>query len=166
MKKKTGYTLEVDLEIPQSLHDETNDYPLAPHHKNIQEEEISSYSKKCLKDTNTKFMKKNRKLCATLEEKKNYVVHIGILQYYISKGAILKKIHRGIKYTQDDWLKTYIDFNTNERSKSTSEAEKSFYKLMNNAVFGKTMENVRDRKNYIQMKSSLVSKLENLILCV
>lgn len=148
MKKKTGYTLEVDLEIPQSLHDETNDYPLAPNHKNIQEEELSPYSKECLQKTNTKFMKKNRKLCATLEDKKNYVVHIGILQYYISKGAILKKIHRGIKYTQDDWLKTYIDFNTYKRSHATSEAEKSFYKLMNNAVFGKTMENVRDRKHY------------------
>ena len=138
-------TLEVNLEYPQHLHDMHNDYPLAPEHKNIKESEISAYSKKCLKDSGNKFNSKNKKLVSTLNGKKNYVLHHTALKQYLDLGMVLTHIHKGIRYEEKEWLKDYIDFNTEKRKNCKTDYEKDLYKLMNNAVFGKSMENVRDR---------------------
>ena len=43
------------------------------------------------------------------------------------------------------WIKLYIDFNTQKRKEATSEADKNHFKLINNAVYGKTMKNMRKR---------------------
>ena len=123
--EKTPCILEVDLEYPEKLHDLHNDYPFCP-------ERV-----KC----------KNRveKLIPNLRDKTKYVIHYRNLIQCLKAGMKLKKIHRGIKFVESDWLKPYIDKNTNLRTKAKNNFEKDFYKLMNNSVFGKTMENIRNR---------------------
>ena len=116
--------LEVDLEYPEELHDFHNDYPLAPERIKINKVE---------------------KLIPTLRDKQKYVLHRENLKLYLSLGLKLKWIHRGIKFREKPWMKSYIELNTDLRTKGKNDFEKDFFKLMNNSVFGKTMENIRNR---------------------
>ena len=118
--------LEVDLEYPKELHDLHNDYPLAP-------EQIE--------------MNKAEKLIPNLRDKEKYVLHHKNLKQYLDLGLELTCIHRGIKFEESEWLKPYIDMNTKLRTKANNNFEKDFFKLMNNSVFEKAMENIRKRVN-------------------
>ena len=82
------------------------------------------------------------KLIPNLYDKDEYVVHYCNLQYYIQKGMILDYIYEAIEFNQSAWMKPYITMNTTFRSQAKNAFEKDFFKLMNNAVFGKTMENL------------------------
>ena len=117
--------LEVDLEYPKELHDSHNDYPLCP-------ERV-----KCDKGV--------EKLIPNLRDKTKYVIHYKNLMQCLNLGMKLKKIHQGIKFVESAWLKPYIDMNTKLRTQAKNNFEKDFFKLMNNSVFGKTMENIRNR---------------------
>ena len=86
------------------------------------------------------------KLIPNLYDKDEYVVHYRNLQYYIQKGMILEHIYEAISFDQSPWMKPYIEMNTAFRAKAENDFEKDFFKLMNNAVFGKTMENLRKRQ--------------------
>ena len=119
--------LEVDLEYPKELHDLHNDYPLAP-------ERIMCENKV-------------EKLIHNLRDKEKYVIHHKNLKQYLDLGLELTCIHRGIEFEESEWLKPYIDMDTKLRTKANNNFEKEFFKLMNNSVFGKTMENIRNRVN-------------------
>ena len=116
--------LEVDLEYPNDLHDLHNDYPLVPERL---------------------LMNGVEKLIPNLYNKEKYVVHYEALKLYIKHGLKITKIHRGITFQESARLKDYIDMNTNLRTKSKNDFESDFFKLMNNSVFGKTIENIRKR---------------------
>ena len=117
--------LEVDLEYPNNLHDLHNDYPLCP-------EKV-----KCKNGV--------EKLIPNLRYKKKYVLHYKNLIQCLDMGLKITRIHRGIKFVESEWMKPYIEKNTNLRAKAKNNFEKDFFKLMNNSVFGKTMENIRNR---------------------
>ena len=121
-----GYVIEADVDYPQELHDLHSDIPFLPERMVIN---------------------KTKKLVCNLHNKKNYVAHINVLKQALDHGLKLKKVHRVIEYEKEAWLKKYIDFNTDLRMKATNDFEKDFFKLMNNAVFGKTMENVRKHRD-------------------
>ena len=90
---------------------------------------------------------KCNKLVCNLYDKKNYVVHVRSLKQALNHGLILKKVHRVIQFNQEAWLKPYIDMNTELRKQAKNDFEKDFFKLMNNSVFGKTMENLRKHRD-------------------
>ena len=118
---KIGYIFEVDLEYPKSLWEEHNDYPLAPERIKIDNVD---------------------KLMSSLLHYKN-------LKQYLEEGMILKKVHRVIKFNQSCWMEPYIRKNRELRKEAKNAFEKDFFKLMNNSVFGKTIENIRKRQNVV-----------------
>ena len=121
-----GYILEVDVKYPKKLHNIHSDLPFLPKGMKID---------KC------------KKLECNLRNKKKYVVHINSLKQALNHGLKLKKIHRIIEFNQEAWLKPYIDMNTELRKLANNDFKKDFFKLMNNAVFGKTMENIRKHRD-------------------
>ena len=145
-ESEKGLILEVDLEYPEELHDFHNDYPLAPEKIKVTEGMLSPYCREIAEKFGVK-VGLVEKLVPTLFNKERYVLHYRNLQLYMSLGLKLTKIHRALEFDQSPWLKPYIDFNTKKRAKAKNSFEKDFFKLMNNSVFGKTMENLRKRQD-------------------
>ena len=123
---KKGYIFEVDLEYPTKLWKKHNDYPLAPEKINVDGVE---------------------KLISHFKPRKNYVVHYRILRQYLELGMKITAVHRGISFFQSSWMEPYIRKNTELRKQATNNSDKDLFKLMNNSVFGKTIENIRKRQN-------------------
>ena len=136
--------LEVDLEYPKELHELYNDYPLAAEKMKVTKEKLSPYCKNIQEQFGIS-IGQVAKLIPTLSSKKNYVLHYRNLQLYLSFGLQLKKVHKVLKFDQSPWLAQYINFNTKKRINAKNAFEKDFFKLLNNSVFGKTMENIRKR---------------------
>ena len=148
---RKGVILEVSLEYPYELHDLHNDYPLAPEKILITDDMLSPYCRD-LKAKGNISSGRVHKLVPNLLDKEKYVLHYRNLQLYLSLGLKLKKIHRVLEFTQRPWMRPYISFNTEKRKMAKNSFEKDFFKLMNNSVFGKTMENLRKRSN-IQLET-------------
>ena len=121
-----GVILEVDIEYPAMAFIKHKDLPLLPQRKKI--------------DT-------VHKLVTTFEDKEKYVVHISALKQALNHGLKLNKVHRVIEFKQEAWLKPYIGMNTDLRKDAKNDFEKDLFKLMNNSVFGKTMENIRNHRD-------------------
>ncbi|KAL9959301.1 hypothetical protein ACROYT_G032614 [Oculina patagonica] len=141
---KKGLILEVDLEYNKELHDIHNDYPIGPEKVKVTKDMLSDYCKTIAEKYNISTGLVH-KLIPTLKDKERYVLHYRNLKLYLDLGLKLKKVHRVLEFNQSPWLKQYIDFNTEKRKNAKNAFEKDFFKLMNNSVFGKTMENLRKR---------------------
>ena len=133
-----GCIYEVDLHYPPHLHDAHDDYPLSPESLQIGSDMYSPTKQAVFPQ-----YVPQRKLTPNLKDKVRYVVHYRNLKLYLQLGLVITKIHRVLKFKQSTWLKTYIDFNTHQRSLVESNFMKDFIKLMNSSVFGKTQENLR-----------------------
>ena len=123
---KKGYIFEVDLEYPKELWKSHNDYPLAPEKIKVGGVE---------------------KLISHFKLRKNYVIHYRNLRQCLELGLRITAVYRGISFNQSPWMEPYIRKNTELRKTATNSFEKDFFKLMNNSVFGKTIENIRKRQN-------------------
>ena len=121
-----GYILEVDVKYPKTSRELHSDLPFLSERMKVN---------KC------------KKLVCNLFNKKKYVTHISSLKQTLNHGLKLKKIHRIIEFNQEAWLKPYIDMNTELRKLAKSDFEKDLFKLMNNSVFRKTMENIRKHRD-------------------
>ena len=141
-KSDVGYILEVDLKYPNELHELHN----APEKLTVANDILSNYCKSIADKYEIK-VGHIKKLIPNLGNKTKYVVHYKNLQLYLSLGMKLTKIHRVLKFKQSDWMKKYIDFNTEKRMNAANDFEKDFFKLMINSVYGKTMENLRKKIN-------------------
>ena len=158
---KKGWILEVDLEYPTYLHDFHNDYPLAPEKKVIKPEQMSEYQRRLMSDLDLT-MPTIEKLVLTLEDKEKYVTHYSNLQFNLRQGMRLKKVHRVIEFDQEPWMEPYIRMNTEFRKQAKSDFETDFYKLMNNSVFRKTMENLRNRVDVKIVRAWETDKIREL----
>ena len=139
----TGAFVEVDLEYPEHLHDLHSELPMAPENVDI----TSSWlSKKQMELCKGKPTKDNHKLTPHFHTHHNYICHARNLKFYLEHGLRITKVHRVLYFDQSNWLEPWIRGNTERRAKAKNDFEKDFYKLMNNAVFGKTMEDVRGRQ--------------------
>ena len=147
-----GYLLQENVEYPKELHSAHEDLPFLPEKRfkvdkkfeHKVSKEINKAHKKVYKTFNIT-REPDNKLIATLQDKNKYVVNMSTLKQALNHGLCLKEVHRVIEYNQANWLKPYIDKNTALRKKAKNEFEKDFFKLMNNSVFGKMIENVRKR---------------------
>ena len=121
-----GYIFEVDVKYPKRLHELHSDLPFLSERMEVN---------KC------------KKLVCSLFNKKKYVAHINTLKQALNHGLKLRKVHRAIEFNQEAWLKPYIDTNTELRKLARNDFEKDLFRLMNNSVFGKTMENIRRHRD-------------------
>ena len=153
---------EVDIEIPKELFNKFKDYPLAPEIKNIPGNMLSEYQKYLNDKLNIKYSAADKKLILDLLPKKNYKVYYKNLEYYLKLGLKVIKVHRVLTFDEKTFLKEYIELNTELRKQSKNDLEKDLFKLMNNAIFGKSMENVLNRSN-IKLINNNPEKLLKLI---
>ena len=116
----------MDVRYPKRLHDLHSDLPFLPERMEIN---------RC------------KKLICNLSNKKKYIIHVNSLKQALNHGLKLKKIHRVIEFNKKEWLKPYIGMNTELRKAAKNDFGKDLFKLMNNSVFGKTMENIRKHRD-------------------
>ena len=148
-----GYFLEVEVEYPKNLFNGIAFNRIAFNlHKDLSFLPEINKTEKC------------NKLVCNIHDKENYVVHITALKEALNHRLIFKKVHRVIQLNQKAWSKPSIDMNTKLRTEAKNDFGKDFFKLMNNAVFGKTMENIRKQRDIKlvttdQKRNQLASKL-------
>ena len=147
-----GYFVDVDLIYPNNIKEKTKNFPFTPVNKKINPDDFNDYMKEIKPDTYIQ----TKKLICDWSDKKNYLVHYRMLKFYIRHGMVADKVHNIISFRQSKWLEKYISFNTQKRNQALNDFEKDFYKLLNNAFYGKTMENVRNR-----LKIKFIKKVDH-----
>jgi hypothetical protein len=151
---ESGYVLKLDLEYPRDIHDKTQDFPLAPEPGEVTEDMFTDFmseqwTRRCefRRGGEVKY-KPEKKLLMTCRNKSEYVVHFKLLKFYLEMGMKIIRVHEVVKFTQTALFRKYIEDNSARRQLATDDFTKDLYKLLNNALFGKTMENVRGRKDF------------------
>ena len=155
IKPFTAYIFEVDLEYPNAILDRDDDYPLAPELMQIKTEMLSEKQMRLRRMYYSDSDPSSRKLICSLLPKKHYVVFSETLKFYIERGMKVTKLHRAIRFESKEMLTDYIQLNTTQRSAAgKDECKRNFFKLMNVAPYGKTIENV-DKRTSIKILTDM-----------
>jgi hypothetical protein len=155
-----GYFVEVTLEYPQDIWEKTESFPLCPENRTISFDMLSPYQKTVLKQIYNKSSYKEKKLTTTFFDREKIILHALNLKLYLQLGMKIKEIYRVIKFEQKPFMKKWVDFCTEKRSKATNEFTKNFWKLLVNSVYGKTIESIVNRKQVkISRDQATFSKL-------
>ena len=125
-----GYILEVDVDIPENIHNYTNDYPLLPEHLIIDQDLISPKSSQMRSARGYPNKFSSKKLAPNLFPKKSYVTHLRMLQFALKQGVIITEIRRAISFKQAAWIKDYVMLNTLKRRAAVDDYEKNLFKLL------------------------------------
>jgi len=161
-ESSTGRILSVDLEYDVQLHalSSHSEYPLCPEKINIPERNLSSYQKKLIQNLDIKYSDKQTKLTPHLGDRNSYILHYRNLQYYLQKGMKLKKINSIVSFTQKPWLRDFVKLNSDLRKNAKNDLDRNLYKLVLNATFGKSMQQVRNKED-VHIVNSL-NRVKNL----
>jgi len=138
-----GYFLNINAHFPANTHEYLSDLPPAVENIAVKRNWLSPHNQDLVKDLDGGRFSETNKLVPHLGKREDYVIHYQELQYYVKLGMVVDEVTEIMSFKQTNWLAPYIDFNTKLRQKAENDFEKDFFKLMNNAVYGKTMENVR-----------------------
>ena len=150
-----GYFLEVDLKYPDNIKEKTKRFPFCPENKIIPKEKYNEY----MNEIKPKNYTKSKKLICDWTDKNKYLIHYGMLKFYVRHGMIVVKIHEIISFKQSKWLESYISFNTQKRNRAKNDFEKDFFKLLVNAAFGNFLENIRNRLELELIKKDNIKKI-------
>ena len=143
---KISFIFEVDMEYPPELHEGDDDYPLAPEVMTIEPEITGEKQHNLRAQYFCAACPYSRELICSFLPKKQYVVLGQLLRFYLDRGMRLVKVHRAIRFKCSPYVASYIANNTAKRQQfKHDDVKKAFYKLMNNAPYGKTIENVARR---------------------
>ena len=145
------------------MHDAHNDYPIATERLEVRKAWMLGYQKNVLKMIYGGSSNELEKLVPNLHDKTRYVLHYCNLQLYLQLRMRLKKIHQPVHFDQSPWIAPYIRMNTDLCKQAKNTFEQDLYKLMNNSVFGKTMDNIRQRIDVKLVRSTEEEKLRKLI---
>lgn len=137
-----GFIYDIDCFFPANTHEYLADFPPAPEKRNIPGEMCSAFYKSLLDKYNHKHDEKGEKLLCTLLPRYHYKIHYSNLKLYIGLGMKVSKVHKIIQFNQSNWLAKYIQYNTLKRAESTSALEQDFFKLLNNAFYGRMIMDI------------------------
>ncbi len=138
-----GYFLNIKAHFPFKTHDYLRDLPPAVDNITVKKNVLSPYITDLVESLDDGRFPETEKLVPHLGNREEYVIHYQELQYYVKLGMVVDEVIQVLSFDQSNWLALYIEFNTKLRQQSKNSFETDFFKLMNNAVYGKTMENVR-----------------------
>lgn len=147
-----GCFVQVSLSYPSHLHNLHCDLPLAPEHRKVSQSMLSPYAKDVAKAIGTDTKHLSLKLMTTFLPKKNYIVHYRVLKFYLKMGLKVDEISDGVMFSQSAYIKPYVDLNTRRRAESKNSFDSKLYKLLTNALFGKTIERA-DKRTKVRLVS-------------
>ena len=150
-----GCFVEVDFLYPFKRKEKTKNFPFAPENKTSNLDEFTPY----LNENKPITYRQTKKIICDWNDKKNYLTHYRMLKFYVRHEMVLDNVHEIISFRQNIWLENYTLFNTQKRNLESNDSEKYFYKILNNAFHGKTMENVRNRLKVEFHKKNDIEKI-------
>lgn len=149
---KTGYILEVTMSYPKKLHKAHASNPIAPEKRKTSYADLSPVAKHICDAHNLRKSLRAEKLTCTFNKRAFYVLHYRNLQLYTKLGMVLERVHRVLAFAQAPIMKGYVEANTAKRAASTNEFDVSYFKLLTNSLFGKTMERA-DKRSKVRLVS-------------